>query len=117
MYRGFLYNSVVAAHRLRNFGSKADVVVLIQISVETKETSLPEEDEKRRSAHDIRIRYLPKFANRQLEGVYTVQIEKFRILDPTVTIVGFFSSTVMSRSSAPWTIFLSCQNPMLDQLL
>jgi hypothetical protein len=82
-YRGFLYNVAVAAQRFKELGSKADVVVFIQMSVATKETSLPEEDVNLLTAMDVRIHYLPKFRKKVNENFYALVLEKFRILELT----------------------------------
>jgi hypothetical protein len=82
-YRGFLYNVVVAAQQFKELGSKADVVVFIQMSTATKETSLPEEDVKLLAAVDVRIIYLPKFRTLINEIFYSLVLEKFRILELT----------------------------------
>jgi hypothetical protein len=54
-YRGFLYNVIAATQQLRMSGSKADVVVFLQMSVGSNETSLPEEEEKLLTAMNIKV--------------------------------------------------------------
>ena len=50
-YRGFIWNIAVAAQVLREAGSKADVVALIQMSARTNETEVPK-DEKELDARE-----------------------------------------------------------------
>lgn len=79
-YRGGLYGVVVAAHNLRRHGSKADVVVMVQISATTNATRLPELEEKLLEAMNIQVKYLPKYAHYKLESFYSLMMEKFRVL-------------------------------------
>ena len=44
-YRGGLYGAVTAAHSLRRQGSKADVIIMVQISATTNATKLPDLEE------------------------------------------------------------------------
>eukprot|EP00934_Nitzschia_sp_Nitz4_P006470 Nitzschia sp. Nitz4//scaffold7_size249615//178403//179910//NITZ4_001194-RA/size249615-augustus-gene-0.37-mRNA-1//-1//CDS//3329558493//6460//frame0 len=82
-YRGFLYNVVVSKYRLEQMGSQADVVVMIQMSVHTNETQLPDNEVELLEAMNITIRYLPKFAAPVHEVFYGLVFEKFRILEMT----------------------------------
>jgi hypothetical protein len=107
-YRGFLYNVVVAAQRFEELGSKADVVVFIQMSVVTKETSLPEEDVKLLAALDVRIHYLPKFRTSINENFYALVLEKFRILELTeYSRVLFLDADIMPLCSLDYLFELS----------
>jgi hypothetical protein len=80
-YRGFLYNVIAAAQRLKEFGSKAEVVLMIQMSVHTNETELPEYELGVLDAMGIRVHYVPKMADPVHEVFYGLVQEKFRILD------------------------------------
>ncbi len=79
-HRGALYSVVVATHSLRRQGSKADVVLMVQISATTNATVLPEVEEKLLKAMNIRVLYLPKASHYRLESFYSLMMEKFRIL-------------------------------------
>lgn len=82
-YRGFLYNVVVAAQRLKTLGSKADVVLMVQMSTFTNETKLPETDLAILDSMGVRVHYLPKMAAPVHEVFYGLVQEKFRILELT----------------------------------
>ena len=82
-YKGFLYNCVVAATILRNSGSIADVVVMVQMSESTESNSLPIAEEKMLSDNGIKIRYLPKMRSKDNECFYALVQEKFRVLQMT----------------------------------
>ena len=79
-YKGFLYNIVVAAARLRDMGSVADVVVMIQMSESTDSRALPAKEEQMLFDNGIKIRYLPKMRSENHECFYALVQEKFRAL-------------------------------------
>ena len=79
-HRGALYSVVVAAHNLRRHGSKADIVLMVQVSATTNATALPPLEEELLRAMNIRVLYLPKALHYTLESFYTLMMEKFRIL-------------------------------------
>ena len=79
-YRGGLYGVVVAAHNLRRQGSKADIVLMVQMSATTNATNLTEIEEELLQAMNIRVIYLPKASHYKLESFYSLMMEKFRIL-------------------------------------
>ena len=79
-YRGFLYNTIVATKILQTHNTQADVVLLVQMSMLTNETKLPEEEETLLQYYNIKIKYLPKFLSRYSETFYALVMEKFRIL-------------------------------------
>jgi hypothetical protein len=82
-YIGIVYSVLVAAHNLREHGagSQADILLLVQLSNEATATQLSDEDERLLKAMQIRIHYLPK--PKSLVNFYTIQFEKFRILELT----------------------------------
>jgi hypothetical protein len=107
-YRGFLYNVVAATRRLRMSGSIADVVVFLQMSVESEETSLPDEEEKLLAAMDIKVHYLPKPASSLHQVFYALMLEKFRILDLTdYSRVLFLDGDIMPLCSLDYLFELS----------
>ena len=107
-YRGFLYNAVAAAQRLKMMGSKADVVVLLQMSVKSKETRLPEDEERLLTAMGIKFQYLPKFNHEVHEVFYALVKEKFRILDLTdYSRVLFIDADIMPLCSLDYLFELS----------
>lgn len=70
-YRGFLYNVLLAARRLRSLGSVADVVLMIQMSTHTRETRLPQLEEQLLTSQGIQLRYIPKFSSETHEVFYS----------------------------------------------
>jgi alpha-N-acetylglucosamine transferase len=79
-YRAGLFSVVVAAHALRKHGSKADMLLMVQMSARSNATRLPPHEEEVLRKSNIRLIYLPKYSNLQLEVFYSLQLEKFRIL-------------------------------------
>jgi len=61
-YRGFLYNVIVAAQRLKEVGSKADVLLMVQMSIHTKHMTLPDFELRVLDAMGIHVHYIPKVA-------------------------------------------------------
>ena len=95
-YIGFLYGVVAAAKILRDTGSRADVVVMIQLSYNTNSTRLPEHEEELLESVGVKIKYLPKFAGKVHEQFFSVMMEKFRVLEMTeYSRVLFLDSDVM----------------------
>lgn len=82
-YRAYIYNALVVAKRMRDFGSKADVVVMIQMWGQTDETALPDADVKMLEDAGVKVVYIPKLAPYMQDVFYTLMLEKFRILTLT----------------------------------
>ena len=61
-YRGILYNILVASYTLRSGGGggQFDIIVLVQMSYESKETKLPQQDELLLQQFNIQIKYMNK---------------------------------------------------------
>lgn len=57
-YKGMLYNILIASYILQNEGSRADIVVFVQMSVNSTQTELPEEDKRLLKALNVQVRYL-----------------------------------------------------------
>ena len=79
-YRGMLYNVVISAGILQRDGTKADVILMIQMSSRTNETKLPTDEEDLLRIANIKLLYLPKF-RWGMDNFYSVMMEKFRILN------------------------------------
>jgi hypothetical protein len=92
-HRGGLYSVVAAAHNLRRHNSTADMILMVQISTTSNATRLPKQQEQVLRRQNIRVLYLPKYANPKFEKFYNLMMEKFRILSLTeydrVTYVDF----------------------------
>ena len=107
-HRGFLYNVAVAAHILRERGSVADFVLLVQMSYATNETALPDDEINLLSSVGVRVVYLPKFAARVHEKFYGLVMEKFRVLELTdYSRVLFLDSDIMPFCSFDYLFELS----------
>ena len=107
-YKGFLYNTVVSARRLKEFGSVADIVVMIQMSESTDARTLPFEEENMLIDNGIKIRYLPKMRSSYHECFYALVQEKFRILQMTeYSRVLFIDADVMPLCNMDYMFELS----------
>mmetsp|Transcript_20536 Transcript_20536/g.24457 ORF Transcript_20536/g.24457 Transcript_20536/m.24457 type:complete len:417 (+) Transcript_20536:88-1338(+) len=80
VYRGYIYNILIAARILRENGSTADINVFFQLSWESKATILPLEDTRLLDTMDIGVIYIPK---QEHESFYAVNMQKFRVLGMT----------------------------------
>jgi hypothetical protein len=107
-YRGFLYGVVVAAKILRDAGSRADVVVMVQLSYNTNATRIPQEEEDLLASVGVKIKYLPKFAGKVHEQFYALVMEKFRVLEMTeYSRVLFLDSDIMPACNLDYMFELS----------
>ena len=77
-YRGSLYNILISAQLLRDFGSAADIVVMWQNSADSKLTQIPVEDARLMEALNIHVILLPTPA---VESLPHLIFEKFRVLE------------------------------------
>jgi alpha-N-acetylglucosamine transferase len=111
-YRGGLYSVVVAAHLFRKHGSKADVVLMVQVSAETDHTKLTDLEEKVLQLVGVKIIYLPKFADAKYECFYSLMMEKFRISSLTqYKRVMYLDFDVMPRCNMDYLFHLSDPSP------
>ena len=82
-YYAYIYNAIVVSRRMKEYGSKADIVVMIQMWGKSDETALPQEDVDMLEDAGVKIVYIPKLAPYMQEVFYTLMLEKFRILTLT----------------------------------
>jgi alpha-N-acetylglucosamine transferase len=111
-YRGGLYSVVVAAHLFRKHGSKADVVLMVQVSADTKHTKLKELEEEILKLVGVKIVYLPKFLSKRFECFYSLMMMKFHILNLTdYRRVMYLDFDVMPRCNMDYLFELSDPSP------
>ena len=104
-YRNFLQDILVNTHLQRQDGSKADVVVFIQMLFHSKFDSLPKEELRWLNAMDIKIEMIPKSED---ESFDQIMMEKFRILDlKQYDRVLFLDADIMVRGSLDYLFDLS----------
>ncbi|MGK3739305.1 MAG: hypothetical protein ACI90V_006152 [Bacillariaceae sp.] len=115
-YRGGLYSVIVAAHNLRLSGSKADMVLMIQMSSITNFTGLPLLEETLLYKMNIRILYLPRYADPKLESFYALMMEKFRILllDEYDRVM-YLDADVMPKCNLDYIMELSHRGDLLKE--
>jgi len=70
-YLGGLYSVVAAAYHLRKLGSRADIVLMVQIAADSPHEKLPELEEEILQKMNIKVVYIPKFANASMECFYS----------------------------------------------
>jgi len=115
-YRGGLYGIVVAAHNLRLHGSKADIVVMVQMSATTNATKLPALEESVLIAMNIKIKYIPKYSDPELECFYSLMMEKFRILQwEEYSRVLYLDADVLPNCNLDYMMELSEQGDVLRE--
>lgn len=107
-YRGFLYNVAASAQRLRDLGSTADVVVMVQMASNTDARTLPSDEERMLLDLDVHVRYLPKFRSSVHECFYASVMEKFRVLELVeYSRVLFLDADIMPLCSLDYLFDLS----------
>ena len=76
-YRNYLNDIMVSTYVQREEGSKADVIVFIQMAFESEFDELSEEDMRLLNTMAIQVRYIPKAKD---ESFYRIMLDKFRVL-------------------------------------
>jgi hypothetical protein len=77
-YMGILYNILISAETLK--GTKADIIVLVQMANTSNSTTLRKVEELWLTSMNVKIQYLDRVHQ---QSFYTIQYEKFNILDLT----------------------------------
>lgn len=109
-YRGFLYNVLVAAEIMKD--SSADVVLMVQMS-SPFEARLTPREEGWLHAMNVTIKYLDWPAH-GIQNFYTVQLEKFHILEFTeYSRVIFMDGDVLPL--CPLDYMFEMSEPLQDQ--
>jgi alpha-N-acetylglucosamine transferase len=115
-YRGYLYNILVSAYILQDAGTKADIVVMVQMSskVDPAHARLPLEDTQLLDKMGIVLVYLPQPTPDQ-ESFYHLQLAKFHVLRLTqYSRVFFLDADVMPFCNVDYMFELS-EPKRLDQ--
>jgi hypothetical protein len=79
-YVNYIYDILISTYIQRQDGSTADVIVLFQMSYESKHDELTTEDVRLLNSMRISFQYIPKSAD---ESFYNIMLDKFRVLDLT----------------------------------
>jgi hypothetical protein len=104
-YKNYIYNILIATRILRSKGSKADVFVFFQMSYNSVNDTLPEEDVRVLEAMNIKFRYIPKS---KIENFFKTMLDKFRILGLTeYRRVLFLDGDVMPTGNLDYLFELS----------
>ena len=78
-YVGYLYNILAASFMLAD--SKYDIIVMIRMSVKTREERLPAQHEKWLQSAGVKMKYLPKNVDEKSDTFFTAILDKFAVLD------------------------------------
>ena len=70
-YLGGLYSVVASVYQLRKLGSRADFVLMVQIAAKSPHHKLADFEEEILQKMNIKVVYIPKFANADLECFYS----------------------------------------------
>lgn len=114
-YRGFLYNIAVSAHIFHLKGSRADVVVLLQM--DRGWDRLPLEDEQLLLAGpNVQIRYLPPMGPERT--FFQVNLQKFETLRLTeYSRVAYLDSDIMPFCNMDYLFELSEQGVLKENVI
>eukprot|EP00529_Nitzschia_sp_RCC80_P004300 CAMPEP_0113503988 /NCGR_PEP_ID=MMETSP0014_2-20120614/34474_1 /TAXON_ID=2857 /ORGANISM="Nitzschia sp." /LENGTH=964 /DNA_ID=CAMNT_0000399065 /DNA_START=141 /DNA_END=3031 /DNA_ORIENTATION=+ /assembly_acc=CAM_ASM_000159 len=107
-YRYAILSVISAVKSLRNHGSIADMVLMVQISTRSDATQLNEEEETLLKKLNIHIEYVPKLISSEIENFYVLGMEKFRILSLVqYSRVMFMDSDTLPRCNMDYLFELS----------
>jgi hypothetical protein len=113
-YRGFLYNIAISAHIFQLQGSRADVVVLLQL--DRQHEKLPAEDELLLNASNIRIKYLPPMGPEK--SFFQINLQKFETLRLTeYSRVLYLDSDIMPFCNLDYLFELSEQGYLKENVV
>lgn len=115
-YRGFLYNIAVSAHIFQLQGSRADVVVLVQM--DPGFDRLPEEDERLliNNNNNIQIQYLPPMGPEK--SFFQVNLQKFATLRLTqYSRVLYLDSDIMPFCNLDYLFQLSEEGTLKENVI
>lgn len=80
-HSGFIANIAISAKTLHDHNSTADVVVIVQMSYDSKHDTLSDDETKFLEASpNVKIKYLPRFGSKVYENFYALMMEKFQVL-------------------------------------
>jgi hypothetical protein len=114
-YRYYLYDILISYDNMRREGSRADVVVFVQMSSKSPVEVLPDEDVRILTARNIQIIYVPK---NEHESFYSVMLDKFRVLSLTqYDRVLFSDGDVVIRGSMDYLCELSVAGVLKENLV
>ncbi len=104
-YKGFLYNVLVASYVLRSSGTSSDIILLVQMGVETQHKVLPTSEVLPLQKLNVTIKYLDK---PKTENFYSAMLAKFRVLDMiNYTRVLFMDADVLPHGNLDYLFALS----------
>jgi hypothetical protein len=114
-YRYYLYDILISHDNMRREGSRADVVVFVQMSSKSPAEELPAEDVRILTARNIQIIYIPK---NEHESFYSVMLDKFRVLSLVqYDRVLFSDGDVLLRGSLDYLCELSVAGVLKENLV
>jgi len=111
----FLHDVMVATQILRDDGSKADILCMIQMGPNSEDERLQPHEEAWLDALQIRVQYIPKSG---ANSRYSIMMEKFRILthDEYKRIL-FLDADVLPMGNLDYVFELSAEQGVLKESL
>ncbi|CAB9526841.1 expressed unknown protein [Seminavis robusta] len=114
-YRGLLYNILVSVKILRDAGSKADFVLLVQMT--EPDVVLPDQDVRLIRQMGIILKYCPPPYD-AVNEISTIPVEKFRILDLVdYARVLYMDADITPRCNLDYLMELSIQGVLRDNVI
>jgi hypothetical protein len=115
LYRGYIYNILVAAYILQESGSTADVIVMVRMHATSNLTELPDRDASLLTKMGVQIRYLPLDS---LDSFYSAMLAKFFILDYTeYERILFMDSDVIPLCNLDYLYHLSMEGSIRENVV
>jgi hypothetical protein len=114
-YRNYFNDIMISTYNQREEGSKADVVVFVQMAYKSKHDILPEEDLRLLNSMNITIHYIPKAED---ENFYRIMLDKFRVLGLTeYSRVIFMDGDVMALGNLDYLFELSMKGILKENVV
>jgi hypothetical protein len=114
-YRNYFYDIMISTFNQREEGSKADVVIFVQMAYKSLSDTLPVEDLRLLNAMNIVVHYIPKAED---ESFYRIMLDKFRVLGLTeYSRVIFMDGDVMALGNLDYLFDLSMKGILKENVV
>lgn len=114
-YRNYFNDIMISTYNQREEGSKADVVIFVQMAYGSQYDSITSEDSRLLGAMNISVKYIPKSED---ESFYRIMLDKFRVLGLTeYSRVIFMDGDVMAMGNLDYLFELSVKGVLKENVV
>ena len=117
-YHAIIYNAMVVSELLSKSNSTSDLILMVQLTVSAKANKLSDQEEGWLRGANIIVKYIP-IPDHQIQNFYTVQFEKFRILQyyKDYSRILFLDGDVMPHCSLDYLFELSEEGVLKENMV